>query len=244
MAEPHTVHSLPCNGLIGNTIKKKKKNLTEELCQAVTQHLKGAVSFSAAKISFLPKSRDFCLIPTPFHCLYTRPCWGFFPVPESSSLLRTAEPLQVDLLARAGTTHVQHCPHEWDSCKEAVIPPKKLFAEIKTSKSPCHRAHFALVRFWLEAMSWRAAWAQKEAAVGMGGGWSFAFLRKLRQCCSFRGNYANSCASKLVFVHENCLEFVASHVFPSGAESFLFLFLASFSASLKERIASDEVFHF
>lgn len=26
VAEPHTVHSLPCNGLIANTIKKKEKS--------------------------------------------------------------------------------------------------------------------------------------------------------------------------------------------------------------------------
>lgn len=79
--------------------------------------------------------------------------------------------------------------------------------------------------------------AKKKLQLGgavRGGSWSFAFLKKLRQCCSFRGNYANSSAYKLVFVHENCLEFVASHIFPSQAESFLFLLLASFSDSLRE----------
>lgn len=60
------------------------------------------------------------------------------------------------------------------------------------------------------------------------------FLKTFRQRCSFRSCYANFCAYKLVFVHENCLEFVPSHVFPSWVESFGFLFLASFSASLKE----------
>lgn len=66
------------------------------------------------------------------------------------------------------------------------------------------------------------------------GSWSFTFLKKLRQCCSFRGNYANSCAYKLVFVHENCLEFIASHILPSQAE-FLVSFLGFFfSDSLKK----------
>lgn len=127
--------------------------------------------------------------------------------------------------------------------KKLLFPPNQLFAEIKTSKSPCHGAHF-FGTILKQGSELKSCLSTKRSCSWDGGGWSFAFLRKLRQCCSFRGNYANSCAYKLAFVHENCLEFVASRVFPSGAEGFLFLFLASFSASLKERIASDEVFHF
>lgn len=123
------------------------------------------------------------------------------------------------------------------SCRGAVTPLSRAPEKLRLQNPPA-REHISL---WYDAETRQCdeklLECKKKLQLGgavRGGSWSFAFLKKLRQCCSFRGNYANSGAYKLVFVHENCLEFVASHIFPSQAESFLFLLLAFFSDSLRE----------